>query len=74
MRKQNIVSWSALMAGLFYTGLAFQVCGLFKNIVLEENLCPNEYALAAVITSCLGNLKRATISWVSFEVNSSFGR
>ncbi|KAM7461480.1 hypothetical protein LguiA_029601 [Lonicera macranthoides] len=48
------------MAGLFYTGLAFQVLGLFNNIVLEENLCPIEYSLATVIACCSGNIKRAT--------------
>ncbi|KAM7465617.1 hypothetical protein LguiB_013179 [Lonicera macranthoides] len=52
MPKRNIVSWSAFMAGLFFTRLAFQVLGLFLNRVLEENMCLNEYTLAIVISCC----------------------
>ena len=53
------------MAGLFFKGLAFLVLGRFKNMVLEEYLCPSEYALATVISCILvvllvGSLTRAS--------------
>ncbi|KAM7469327.1 hypothetical protein LguiA_007510 [Lonicera macranthoides] len=61
------------MAGLFFKGLAFQIFGLFKNMVLEGNLCPNEYALVTVI-SCIpvvllvGSLAMASNFMGTFKV------
>ncbi|KAK2994617.1 hypothetical protein RJ640_025671 [Escallonia rubra] len=52
MHSRNVVSWSTLMTGLFQKGFAIEVLGLFKNMVLEDNLCPNEYILATTLSSC----------------------
>ncbi|XP_062009897.1 pentatricopeptide repeat-containing protein At5g39680 [Rosa rugosa] len=52
MPHRNVVSWSTLMAGYLHKGCAFEVLGLFKTMVSEENLSPNEYVFATVVSSC----------------------
>ncbi|KAI3747572.1 hypothetical protein L6452_10071 [Arctium lappa] len=54
MNIRNVASWSALMAGLFQKGFAFEVLRLFKSMVSEDDdLCqPNEYIFATVLSSC----------------------
>ncbi|XP_050379989.1 pentatricopeptide repeat-containing protein At5g39680 [Argentina anserina] len=52
MPHRNLVSWSALMAGYLHKGRAFEVLGLFKTMVSVENLCPNEYVFATVLSCC----------------------
>ena len=52
MRVRNVVSWSALMAGYLHNGLALEVLGLFKTMVSVDNICPNEFILTTVISSC----------------------
>ncbi|KAK3036618.1 hypothetical protein RJ639_030187 [Escallonia herrerae] len=49
MHNRNVVSWSTLMTGLFQKGFAIEVLGLFKTMVLEDNLCPNEYILTTTL-------------------------
>ncbi|KAF3457488.1 hypothetical protein FNV43_RR02146 [Rhamnella rubrinervis] len=52
MHERNVVSWGALMAGYLHNGLALEVLGLFKSMILIDNMCPNEYILTTVISSC----------------------
>ncbi|XP_015879393.3 pentatricopeptide repeat-containing protein At5g39680 [Ziziphus jujuba] len=52
MRKRNVVSWSALMAGYLHNDHALEVLGLFKSMVVVDNICPNEYILTTVLSSC----------------------
>ncbi|KAI5340968.1 hypothetical protein L3X38_020242 [Prunus dulcis] len=55
MPKRNVVSWTALMAGYLHKGLALEVLGLFKTMVSVDNLCPNEFVFATVLSSCSGS-------------------
>ncbi|KAL8200677.1 hypothetical protein R6Q57_012016 [Mikania cordata] len=54
MHKRNVVSWSALLAGLFHNRMDFEVLRLFRSMVLQEfDVCqPNEYIFATVLSSC----------------------
>ncbi|XP_028791983.1 pentatricopeptide repeat-containing protein At5g39680-like [Neltuma alba] len=52
MRKRNVVSWSALMAGYLHKGDELEVLGLFKALVTLENSCPNEYIFTTVLSCC----------------------
>ncbi|CAK9139719.1 unnamed protein product [Ilex paraguariensis] len=52
MRRRNVVSWCALMVGYFHHGFALEVLKLFKTLVSVDNLCPNEYILTTVLSSC----------------------
>lgn len=40
------------MVGYLHKGLASEVLDLFKTMVSVENLCPNEYIFATVLSSC----------------------
>ncbi|CAL9014419.1 unnamed protein product, partial [Prunus brigantina] len=55
MPKRNVVSWTALMAGYLHKGLALEVLALFKTMVYVDNLCPNEFVFATVLSSCSGS-------------------
>lgn len=52
MRKRNVVSWGALMAGYFHNGLVLEVLRLFKTMISEDYMCPNKYIFATVLSSC----------------------
>ncbi|XP_059649701.1 pentatricopeptide repeat-containing protein At5g39680-like [Cornus florida] len=52
MRRRNVVSWSALMAGYFHNGFALEVLRLFRTMISVDYLNPNEYILATVLSSC----------------------
>lgn len=52
MPKRNVVSWSALMAGYMQNGNPTEVFGLFKKMVVKDDIFPNEYVIATIISSC----------------------
>lgn len=52
MPRRNVVSWSALMAGYRQNGSPLEVFELFKKMVVKDNIFPNEYVIATVISSC----------------------
>ncbi|KAL3640169.1 hypothetical protein CASFOL_015137 [Castilleja foliolosa] len=52
MPKKNIVSWGAIMAGYLHRGASSEALELFKNMVKVDKLCPNEYILTTVLSSC----------------------
>lgn len=52
MRKRNVVSWGALMAGYFHNGLVLEVLRLFKTMISVDYMRPNEYIFATIISSC----------------------
>ncbi|KAF5748987.1 pentatricopeptide repeat-containing protein [Tripterygium wilfordii] len=52
MRDRNVVSWGALMAGYFHGGVVTEVLKLFKTMVSEDGVQPNEYILSTVLSSC----------------------
>ncbi|WCJ28198.1 Pentatricopeptide repeat (PPR) superfamily protein [Euphorbia peplus] len=52
MHTRNVVSWGALMAGYLHDGFLLQVITLFKDMVSETNIRPNEYIFATVLSSC----------------------
>ncbi|KAL6521716.1 hypothetical protein OROGR_018285 [Orobanche gracilis] len=52
MRKKNVVSWGAIMAGYLQRGRASEVIELCINMVKVDKLCPNKYILAMALRSC----------------------
>ncbi|KAL4016521.1 hypothetical protein IC575_024173 [Cucumis melo] len=52
MPRRNVVSWSTLMAGYMQNGNPSEVFELFKKMVLKDNILPNKYVIATVISSC----------------------
>ncbi|CAI0377021.1 unnamed protein product [Linum tenue] len=50
--ERNVVSWAALMAGYLQSGLPLEVIGLFKDMVSESRVRPNEYIFATVVSAC----------------------
>lgn len=52
MRKRNVVSWGALMAGYLHNRLALEVFRLFRAMISMDYMCPNEYIFATVLSSC----------------------
>lgn len=52
MQHRNVVSWSALMAGYLHNGFPLQVISLFKVMISETSVSPNEYVLATALSSC----------------------
>ena len=52
MRKRNVVSWGALMAGYFHNGLVLEVLRLFKAMISVDYMWPNEYIFATVLSCC----------------------
>ncbi|KAG6588362.1 Pentatricopeptide repeat-containing protein, partial [Cucurbita argyrosperma subsp. sororia] len=52
MSKRNVVSWCALMAGYMQNGSPLEVFELFKKMIVKDNIFPNEYVIATVISSC----------------------
>ncbi|XP_052170387.1 pentatricopeptide repeat-containing protein At5g39680 [Diospyros lotus] len=52
MHERNVVSWSSLMAGYLHNGFPVEVLWLFKAMPLADDLRPNEYVLATVLSSC----------------------
>ncbi|XP_022144415.1 pentatricopeptide repeat-containing protein At5g39680 [Momordica charantia] len=55
MPKRNVVSWSALMAGYMQNGSSLEVFRLLKKMVVEDDICPNEYVIATIVSSCCGS-------------------
>ncbi|GFP90375.1 pentatricopeptide repeat-containing protein at5g39680 [Phtheirospermum japonicum] len=52
MPKKNIVSWGAIMAGYLHRGASSEALELCKNMVKVDKMCPNEYILTTVLSSC----------------------
>lgn len=52
MPNRNVVSWSSLMNGYLHSGSSSEVFKLFKTMVSEDNMRPNQYICAIVASSC----------------------
>ncbi|XP_038892172.1 pentatricopeptide repeat-containing protein At5g39680 [Benincasa hispida] len=52
MPRRNVISWSTLMAGYMQNGSPLEVFELLKKMVVKDNILPNEYVIATVISSC----------------------
>ncbi|CAN0841336.1 Pentatricopeptide repeat-containing protein At5g39680 [Linum grandiflorum] len=50
--RRNVVSWAALMAGYMQCGKPSDLIGLFRDMVSECEVMPNEYVFATVVSSC----------------------
>ncbi|KDP33014.1 hypothetical protein JCGZ_13045 [Jatropha curcas] len=52
MLQRNVVSWSALMTGYLRNGFSLEVIRLLKDMILDDNVSPNEYIFAIALASC----------------------
>ncbi|RAL40887.1 unnamed protein product [Cuscuta campestris] len=52
MREKNIATWNAMISGLAAHGHAKEAINLFKKLVVEKHLKPNDITLVGVLSAC----------------------
>ncbi|CAH9084568.1 unnamed protein product [Cuscuta europaea] len=52
MTEKNIATWNAIISGLGAHGYVKEAINLFENLLVEENLKPNDITLVGVLSAC----------------------
>ncbi|OEL19667.1 Pentatricopeptide repeat-containing protein [Dichanthelium oligosanthes] len=68
---RDVVSWNSMMKAYERAGMAAEVEGMFRSMVAEGVVAPNEVTVAVVLTACRGAGNLVLGRWVEEWVRSA---
>ncbi|WKA02585.1 hypothetical protein VitviT2T_020756 [Vitis vinifera] len=52
MPERNLVSWNSMIVGFFHNNLYDRAVGVFKDVLREKTVIPNEVSVSSVLSAC----------------------